>query len=265
MVWLARLNLCFRAGPNDNSMDWHRRYLQQASWTRDLRDYLLKESGLSDARRVLEVGCGTGAILQDVAQIAPGPRLHGLDVDAKSLLQARLHAPSTHLCQGDAHALPYPDGRFDITYCHFVLLWLDDPVHALQEMRRVTRSRGHVLAIAEPDYTARVDRPGDLALLGRMQERSLQRQGADTSIGSRLAALFHASGMKIVEAGTMKPQAHSGLVDEEFENEWAVLREDLKGMLAVSELDQMMKVDADARRSGAAAPHVPTYFAHAQV
>ncbi|PIV25986.1 MAG: SAM-dependent methyltransferase, partial [Anaerolineae bacterium CG03_land_8_20_14_0_80_58_20] len=42
-------------------MNGHERYTQQARWTRDLRAYLFDKAGLRDARRVLEVGCGTGA------------------------------------------------------------------------------------------------------------------------------------------------------------------------------------------------------------
>jgi len=41
-------------------MDWHKRYVQQAGWTSELRNYLFKRAGLSGARRVLEVGCGSG-------------------------------------------------------------------------------------------------------------------------------------------------------------------------------------------------------------
>ncbi len=62
-------------------MNWHTRYLQQAAWTRDLRTYLFEQAGLKSARRVLEVGCGTGAILRELS----APALHGLDLEAGSL------------------------------------------------------------------------------------------------------------------------------------------------------------------------------------
>ena len=46
-------------------MDWHARYTQQANWTAQTRRYLYEKAGLSKTARVLEPGCGTGAVLVD--------------------------------------------------------------------------------------------------------------------------------------------------------------------------------------------------------
>ena len=134
-------------------MNWHSRYLQQAEWTRDLRTYLFEQAGLKNARRVLEVGCGTGAILCDLVTPAS---LHGLDLDPAALAECRVHASAASLTRSDAHFLPYPDQSFDIVYCHYLLLWVHDPLQVVREMARVGRS---VLALAEPDYSQRVDEP----------------------------------------------------------------------------------------------------------
>src|SRR3972149_6312868 len=99
-------------------MDWHRRYLQQAGWTRELRFYLFDRAGLAHADKVLEVGCGTGAILGEISSRAS---LHGLDLDASALAQCRVHASTASLVRGDARDLPYFDETFDIVYCHFLL------------------------------------------------------------------------------------------------------------------------------------------------
>ena len=88
---------------------------------------------------------------------------------------------------------------FDITFCHFLLLWVQHPLQALSEMQRVTRPGGFVLALAEPDYDHRLDTPASLTLLGRWQAESLRRQGADPGIGARLADLFRQTGLQIVE------------------------------------------------------------------
>ena len=103
-------------------MNWHHRYLQQAAWTSDLRGYLFDKTGLSQARRVLEVGCGTGAILSTLQTSASSSRtmsLHGLDLDAAALNEAHLHAPNALLTRGDAHSLPYSNQSFDISILSF--------------------------------------------------------------------------------------------------------------------------------------------------
>ena len=81
-------------------MNWHHRYLQQAAWTSDLRAYLFDKTGLTQARRVLEVGCGTGAILSTLQTSASSSRtmsLHGLDLDAAALNEAHFHIPTAFL------------------------------------------------------------------------------------------------------------------------------------------------------------------------
>jgi len=251
-------------------MDWHRRYLQQAAWTSSLRDYLLEKAGILCAHRVLEVGCGTGVVLRDAAQMADGSGLrslaaHGLDLKPEPLLQARLQWPAANLCRGDAAALPYADRSFDISFCHFLLLWVKDPRKVVQEMRRVTRRHGAVLALGEPDYGARIDHPLELASIGKWQEHALMQQGANTGIGPQLAGLFRQCEMQIVEAGTITAWQPQAFTEAEFMGEWEVLREDLNGLVPETELDRMMLLDADARRQGDRILHVPTYFVWAQV
>ncbi len=168
-------------------MDWHARYTQQARWTKNLRAYLFEKAGLRRAQRVLEVGCGTGAILSDLEIPAS---LHGLDLSRAALAEARVHAPGAILVRADALSLPYADFTFDITFCHFLLLWVRDPLQAAREMARATRPNGFVLALAEPDHTARMDKPDSLAPLGRWQTESLRAQGADVPFGARLAETF---------------------------------------------------------------------------
>ena len=243
-------------------MNWHNRYVQQAAWTRRLRLHLFERAGLGGARRVLEVGCGTGAILADLSTPAS---IHGLDLAADSLLQARLHAPAARLTRGDALALPYPWPGFDITCCHFLLLWVSDPLQALSEMKRVTRPGGYVLALAEPDYTGRIDEPEDLAPLGRWQTESLRRQGADPGLGRQLADLFYRAGIAILETGPMQAEAGQALTAAERENEWSVLEADLAGTVPEHELSKLKLADARAWSLGTRRLHVPTYFACGQV
>ena len=249
-------------------MNWHHRYLQQAAWTSNLRGYLFDKTGLPQGRRVLEVGCGTGAILSTLQTSASPSRtmsLHGLDLDAAALNEAHLHAPTGFLTRGDAHSLPYPNQSFDIVYCHFLLLWVDDPLRALTEMKRVTKSNGYVLALAEPDYTARTDQPDELIVLGKWQNESLQRQGADISIGARLADLFSRAGINIIETGAIQSRENDALSLEEWHNEWDVIEFDLAESVTKKEIAHLKKLDERSRKDGTRVLDVPTYFAWGQV
>lgn len=242
-------------------MNWHERYTQQARWTRDLRAYLFDRAGLRRAQRVLEVGCGTGAIL---ASMTTPASLHGLDLAAAALAEAKIHAPGVDLVRGDVLSLPYPDFTFDITFCHFLLLWVRDPLQAAREMARVTRPGGSVLALAEPDYSQRVDKPESLAALGKWQADALRRQGADPSFGARLAQTFAQAGIEVLEAGTIQ-RSENEASRRERENEWAVIESDLAGSVSGEDIQKMKLLDEEAWARGERVLFVPTYFVRGRV
>lgn len=242
-------------------MNWHARYAQQAAWTRNLRAYTFEKIKLDASHRVLEVGCGTGAILSELPHI---PALHGLDLDPAALTQCRLHAPTASLTRGDALSLPYPDQAFDVTYCHFLLLWTGDPVRALLEMKRVTRPGGYVAAFAEPDYAKRVDRPEALIQLGKWQAASLRNQGADPGFGARLAESFVEAGIALLETGTIQGGGGDASPGD-WEIEWAVIESDLAGWVPGEDLQRLKRLDREARERGERALHVPTHFAWGRV
>lgn len=235
-------------------MNWHTRYVQQAAWTRDLRNYLFEQAGLAGSRRVLEVGCGTGAVLSELNTPAS---LHGLDLNPAALAECRIHAPAVSLTRGNGQNLPYPDQSFDVVYCHFLLLWVKNPLQILREMARVGRA---VIALAEPDYSQRVDKPDALKPLGEWQAESLRRQGADPSFGARLAETFHQAGIRLIETGPIQSQETMRSADE-WKTEWAVIESDLEGIVTGAEIQKMKKMDDEARKSGRRVLNVPTYFA----
>jgi hypothetical protein len=127
-------------------------------------------------------------------------------------------------------------------------------------MKRATRLGGHVLAFAEPDYTARVDEPPGLIPLGHWQAESLRRQGADPGLGARLGNLFFRAGIEILETGTIQ-SPESPPAAEDWKTEWEVLESDLSGFIPRDDLQKMKELDRQARARGKRVLHVPTYFA----
>ena len=118
--------------------------------------YLLP--ALAPGQRLLDVGCGPGTVTIDLAsRVAPG-EVVGLDLSAVVVDMAREAADAAGAANvtfqaGDVYALPYEDSSFDVVHAHQVLQHLTDPVAALREMQRVTRSGG-LVAVRDADYAA---------------------------------------------------------------------------------------------------------------
>lgn len=244
-------------------MNWHVRYQQQARWTETLRAYLFDKAGLAAAGRILELGCGTGALLENLP-VKPGAAIHGADWNLSAVMEASNHAPGASLLCADGHFLPYPDSAFDLAFCHYLLLWVKDPGQVLAEMRRVTRVGGAVLALAEPDYGGRIDYPPALEQLGRWQAESLLRQGADPQMGRKLAGLFAGAGLRQVETGILGGEwRESTLMERNLE--WDVLQADLAGHLPAQDIEKMRNLEETAWRTGQRVLFVPTFFAWGRV
>jgi ubiquinone/menaquinone biosynthesis C-methylase UbiE len=93
-------------------------------------------------RDVLEVGCGTGLVLQRIGGFAKTAQ--GVDLSPGMLERAR--SRGLRVSEGSATALPFEDASFDVTCSFKVLAHVPDVAGALSEMLRVTRPGGHVLA-----------------------------------------------------------------------------------------------------------------------
>ena len=267
---------------------WHQRFAEQTRWTIQVREYLFRLASLDSADRVLEVGCGTGAVLCELPGQAAEPRsigdsrwkpaktesapyivpprypaVFGMDIDYGSLVLASEYAPNAALTCGDAHLLPYASKSFDIVYCHYTLLWLTEPATALLEMRRVTRPGGWILCVAEPDYGGRIDYPPELSPVGEWQRRALKALGADPVIGRSLGALLTRAGLKEVQCGVLGGQWQHP-AQEDGDLEWAVLEKDLEALSeppTPEEAAALRSVDLKARRRGERLLYVPTFYA----
>jgi ubiquinone/menaquinone biosynthesis C-methylase UbiE len=95
------------------------------------------------AAKVLDVGTGTGVFAE--AFSAEGAAVSAIDPNPDLLELARRYVPAADFKQAAAESIPYPDATFDMVFLGHVLHETDDPLFALQEARRVSKSRVMVL------------------------------------------------------------------------------------------------------------------------
>jgi len=166
---------------------------------------IANDTALAPGTRLLEVGCGVGAVLAVLGQEFPGIILHGVDIEPKQLAFARAHLEragvEATLVEADARELPFADETFDHVWMMWLLEHVGDPPEILREARRVLVSDGAITAI-EVDYaTCRAD-PTTPALeaLFRAMVQGMAASGWSDA-GTRLPDWLHEVGFRDVNDG----------------------------------------------------------------
>ena len=160
---------------------------------------------LEPGTRLLEVGCGVGAVLAVLGQEYPGVELFGVDIEEKQLDFARVHLEragvEATLRQADGLALPFEDGSFDHVWMMWLLEHVADPPAALREARRVLVSEGRITAI-EVDYSTCRAEPSTPALeaLFRAMVQGMAASGWSDA-GTRLPGWLREAGLRSVDEG----------------------------------------------------------------
>jgi ubiquinone/menaquinone biosynthesis C-methylase UbiE len=155
--------------------------------------------------RLLELGCGVGAVLAVLGQEFPDVRLTGVDIEPKQLEFARGHLQRSGveatLVEADATAVPFDDESFDHVWMMWFLEHVSDPVAVLGEARRLLIPGGVVTAI-EVDYSTTRAEPSTWAfeaLVGALVRGMAAAGWSDA--GTRLPGWLEEAGFRDIDPG----------------------------------------------------------------
>jgi ubiquinone/menaquinone biosynthesis C-methylase UbiE len=118
------------------------------------RDLRRVTGGRVEARRALDLACGTGYAAIGIAAAGIAGEIHATDLSARMLERCRDNARAAGvdvaMALADAERLPYADAAFDLIVARGALHHVPSPLDALREIRRVLEPGGTAVVVAEP-------------------------------------------------------------------------------------------------------------------
>ncbi|MFJ9774694.1 methyltransferase domain-containing protein [Kitasatospora sp. NPDC101157] len=174
---------------------------------RRLREWAHSHLGARPGERVLDVGSGTGSeTLVLAAAVAPDGAATGIEPHPGLRAVAEQRAAGAghpgrpvRFLDGDALALPLPDGESDVVWCERVLQHLTDPARAVAEMARVLRPGGRV-ALLDTDWATCVLHPAAPEVRPALATAA-QATAATPDAGRRLTGWLTAAGLTVDHVG----------------------------------------------------------------
>jgi ubiquinone/menaquinone biosynthesis C-methylase UbiE len=191
------LRLCFILNHNEDYLE----FLIRSVWK------------LNQACRLVEFGCGFGRIgLQLMRLLTQGSTYTGIDQSSTLISKGRqvwADKPwPAEFHEGSIYETPFADGSFDVALIHTVLMHVPYPDKVLQEMIRVTKPNGWVIAceanrnahtamlhIEESNHQEMVP----LELFQTINREIRKRTGVDHNIGAKLPVLMHNAGLQQIQ------------------------------------------------------------------
>jgi ubiquinone/menaquinone biosynthesis C-methylase UbiE len=174
-------------------------------------------AGVRGGQRVLDVGCGPGALTAELVARLGSAAVAAVDPSEPFVAAARARNPGVKVLQASAEQLPFPDQAFDAALAQLVVHFMSDPVAGLAEMARVTR-RGGVVAACVWDHAGG---QGPLSQFWQAA-REVDPEVDDESLlaGAReghLVELFETAGLHEIEEMALS----ASLEHASFEEWWA--------------------------------------------
>jgi SAM-dependent methyltransferase len=156
-------------------------------------------AGVESGQRVVDVGCGPGALTSELVERVGASQVAAADPSEQFVAAARERHPGVDVRQAAAEELPFADGEFDAALAQLVVHFMADPVRGLAEMARVTRAGGVVAACVWDHFGEQTP----LAPFWQaVQEVDPDEEGEGTLAGGReghLTQLFAEAGLREVE------------------------------------------------------------------
>ncbi|MET0108403.1 MAG: methyltransferase domain-containing protein [Candidatus Thiodiazotropha sp.] len=211
---------------------------------------------LTDPAKVLEVGCGTGAMIrsfvrsEDFNSHAVGIDQSGSFIDAaKSFARLERLENRVQFQIGDAHDLDFPSASFDTVIANTLISHVSDPARVLKEMARVV-GPGGIIAVFDGDYASLTYAFPDHDF-GRQMDSALATASFNNPRVMRdLPRMLDTYGLQLISAwGDAVVEIGEGSYFKSFAETYAPYVT-ISGLMTEDEVDNWLSVQREAMESG---------------
>ena len=211
-------------------------------WSGSLAPHLLSLAALRRGERALDLGCGTGSLIEAARSLQPGVEWVGVDPQPNAIMRARRRIASEEatFAVGRAQTLPFADDAFDQCLSLLVLQEFEDRRSAVNEMVRVTRAGGSISA-CQWNYARMPIISSVVHALSVLLGRPGEDQSPAPATADDLAATWSEAGCRDVSS----QQVVVTRTYEGFEDLWrTLLRGSTPSTLALASLNEEAHVGA---------------------
>jgi SAM-dependent methyltransferase len=186
----------------DVSADAYDRFMGR--YSRQLSPQLADLAGVRSGQRVLDVGCGPGALTAELVARLGASAVAAVDPSESFVAAARERHPGVEVLRASAEHLPFPSSTFDAAIAQLVVHFMPDPVAGLTEMARVTRRDG-VIAACVWDYGGDQSPLSVFWRAARAIDPDVNDESHLPGVGEgHLTELFEAAGLREVVDGVLR-------------------------------------------------------------
>lgn len=160
-------------------------------------------AGVGSGQRVIDVGCGPGALTTELVERLGASNVAAVDPSESFVAAARERHPGVDVQESPAETLPFADGMFDAALAQLVVHFMADPVQGLTEMGRVTCAGG-VVAACVWDHAGHQTPLAPFWQAVRELDPDEEGEGSFAGAGEgQLTELFHEARLREIEETTL--------------------------------------------------------------
>ncbi|MEW5821535.1 MAG: class I SAM-dependent methyltransferase [Cyanobacteriota bacterium] len=217
---------------------------RQADWLKDLRNQLFRKANLRVREQILDIGCGSGIITNELSKRSKN-NVTGVDKSPEKIELLKFKYPDITFICSDALNLPFQDESFDLITTSWLWVWINDINKFAQEIKRLLKPGGAYISLAEIDSEAIIEYPDSLARKKDFYIEFIKSSGGDPFVARKLVALFNEPNLNTKYGASLSMFDFSQL-EKDYIDDWQQIMNFNNNFFTENEFKSIKMIEKDS-------------------